>query len=110
MSIDTVAETMLKIAERFGVPVVVLGIILWLGREAAISVNRTVVAPVVEAHTKFVDTVVEQVRVQTSAMEGQANAFRDLAEAHEQQLQILKQAFPEASVAGGRHREPVAHP
>lgn len=107
MSIDTVTETMLRIAERFGVPVVLLAVFIWFAREATIAVHQTVVAPVVESHTRFIDTICEQSKAQTEAMEGQARAFRELSEAHEQQLVILRRAFPEATTGGERRREPV---
>ena len=110
MSIDTVTETMLRIAERFGVPVVLLAVLLFFGREAVVGLHRTVVAPVVESHTQFVDAIVEQTRAQTGAMEQQAKAFCDLSESHEEQLAILRRAFPEATAAGERRREPVGLP
>lgn len=107
MSIDTVTETMLRIAERFGVPVVLLAIFIWFARETAVAVHETVVEPVVRSHTQFIDTICEQVKAQTNAMEEQANAFRDLSEAHDEQVVILRRAFPDATGGGGRHREQV---
>lgn len=107
MSIETLSEAILKIAERFGVPVVLLGIAIWLGREAAITIHATVVTPVVESHTAFIETICEQAKQQTKAMESQAGAFKELAEAHDEQITILRQAFP-ASVAEGRRTAPAA--
>jgi hypothetical protein len=107
MSIDTVSEAMLRIGERFGVPVVVLGVILWLGREAAIGIHASVVEPVVASHTRFIDTICEQAKQQTIAMDRQAEAFQELSANHAEQLVILRKAFP-ASGGAERHREPAA--
>lgn len=104
MSIEKAAEVFLKAAERFGVPVVLLCIFLWMARETAIAVHQTIVAPVVTSHTKFIDTISEQSKQQTQAMQSQAAAFKELAEAHEEQLVILREAFPDGAE---RRTEPV---
>ena len=107
MSIDSVTETMLRIAERFGVPVVLLAIFIWFAREATIAVHNTIVEPVVKSHTQFVDTICEQVKTQTDAMEEQAKAFRELSKAHDEQVVILRRAFPDSTGGGERRREPA---
>lgn len=102
MSIESISETLVKVAERFGVPVVLLGIVIWLGREAAITIHTSVVTPVVESHTQFIETICEQAKQQTKAMESQAGAFKELAEAHEEQIVILREAFPASGAAEHR--------
>jgi hypothetical protein len=104
MSIEKATDLVLKAAERFGVPVVLLCVFLWMARETAIAVHQTIVAPVVTSHTKFIDTISEQSKQQTEAMQKQADAFHELAEAHEEQIVILRGAFPSEA---GRRREPV---
>lgn len=104
MSIERATELFLKAAERFGVPVVLLCVFLWMARETAIAVHQTIVAPVVTSHTKFIDTISEQSKQQTEAMQSQAAAFKELAEAHEEQLVILREAFPDEGV---RRKAPV---
>lgn len=108
MSIESISETLVKVAERFGVPVVLLGVVIWLGREAAITIHTTIVTPVVESHTQFIETICEQSKQQTAAMESQAGAFKELAEAHEEQIAILREAFP--AVGAGEHRKVRAVP
>jgi hypothetical protein len=107
MSIETLSEAMLRIGERFGVPVLLLAVILWFGREAVIGVHGSVVEPVIESHTKFIDTICEQAKQQTNAMERQADAFRELSQAHEEQLVILREAFPAKRVEAEPRRAPV---
>jgi hypothetical protein len=107
MSIDVVSNAILDIGGKFGVPAVVLGLVLWMGREAAIAVHQTVVSPIVTSHTRFIDTISEQSRQQTEVMGRQADAFRELAEAHEEQITILREAFP---ASGGRRTAQEARP
>ena len=108
MSIERMTEAVMKIAERFGVPVVLLLVFIYMARETAIAVHQTVVAPVVTSHTKFIDTISEQSRQQTEAMQSQAEAFKELAAAHDEQIIILRQAFPR--VAGSPDTAPAGLP
>jgi hypothetical protein len=52
----TITDSFVRIGERFGVPVLVLAVVLWLVRDAAISLNKTVVEPVVQGHVEFLQT------------------------------------------------------
>jgi len=56
MSENTLTDSMVRIGERFGVPVLVLAVLLWFARDAAISINKTVVEPVVQGHVEFLQT------------------------------------------------------
>jgi hypothetical protein len=56
MSETTLTDTLVRIGERFGVPVLVLAVLLWFARDAAISINKTVVEPVVQGHVEFLQT------------------------------------------------------
>ena len=38
-------DTLLRIADRFGVPCVVLAVVMYFGREAAIAIHSSVVEP-----------------------------------------------------------------
>jgi hypothetical protein len=49
-------ETILRVGERFGVPVLILAVLLWFLRDAAVSLNKTVVEPVVRGHVEFLQT------------------------------------------------------
>jgi hypothetical protein len=50
VSTETI-EIVLRTAREFGVPFIVLAVLLWLLREAAHAMHRTVVIPVVDAHS-----------------------------------------------------------
>jgi hypothetical protein len=52
----SILDTVLRIGERFGVPVLILAVLLWFVRDAAVSINHTVVEPVVRGHVEFLQT------------------------------------------------------
>ena len=56
MSEKTLTDSLVRIGERFGVPVLVLAVLLWFIRDAAVSLNKTVVEPVVQGHVEFLQT------------------------------------------------------
>ena len=74
-----VLDSMLRIAERFGVPVVLLGVLIWLGREAAITLHGTLVKPVVESHVQFLETTSETLKEISAAQGQQATTLEELA-------------------------------
>lgn len=108
MSIETIGNLILRFAERFGVPVVLLCLLLWMIREAAIGLHTSVVKPVVESHQQFLDVLCEESRKQSDAMTSQARAFSDLVKAHEEQTSLLRRVVPAATVVEGHRTVPVA--
>ena len=72
-------DSMLRIAERFGVPVVLLAVIIWLGREAAITLHGSLVEPVVKSHVEFLETTSETLREIGRTQEKQAETLEELA-------------------------------
>lgn len=72
-------DSMLRIAERFGVPVVLLGVVIWLGREAAITLHGSLVEPVVKSHVEFLETTSETLREIGRTQEKQAETLEELA-------------------------------
>lgn len=72
-------DSMLRIAERFGVPVVLLGVLIWLGREAAISLHSTLVQPVVKSHVEFLESTSETLHEIGRTQEKQADTLEEIA-------------------------------
>lgn len=72
-------DACLRIAERFGVPVVLLAVLIFLGREAAISLHGTLVKPVVESHIEFLETTSETLKEISSVQTQQAQTLDELA-------------------------------
>ncbi len=85
-----VLDSLLRIAERFGVPVVLLGVMIWLGREAAITLHGTLVKPVVESHVQFLETTSETLK-EISAVQGQqAETLQELAHGQRELAERVK--------------------
>jgi hypothetical protein len=75
----SIAEIALRVAERFGLPVVLLAVVLWLIRDAAISIHGTVVVPVVKSHTEFLDATRETLNEIGMSQTQQAKTMQELA-------------------------------
>lgn len=75
-------STMISIAEKFGVPCVILAAFIWMTREAAVSLHRTVVIPIVESHTEFLDKMCQ-------TQERQAETLEELAEGQNEIRTVL---------------------
>ena len=48
-------DRVIKIGERFGVPVMLLIVVLFFAREACVSVHETLLVPIVKGHIEFLD-------------------------------------------------------
>ena len=77
-----VLDTFLRIADRFGVPCVILAVVLYFGREAAIALHSTVVEPVVQSHVEFLESAKE-------TMARQAETLQELAKGQQEIHQVL---------------------
>jgi hypothetical protein len=84
-----VLDSMLRIAERFGVPVVLLAVVIWLGREAAITLHGSFVEPVVKSHVEFLETTSETLKEIGRTQERQAETLEELAHGQREIQQVL---------------------
>jgi len=75
-------DTLLRIADRFGVPCVILAIVLWFGREAAIALHDSVVEPVVKSHVEFLESTKQ-------TMHQQAETLQEIARGQQEIQQVL---------------------
>jgi hypothetical protein len=48
-------DRVIKIGERFGVPVMLLTALLFFAREVCVSVHETLLVPIVKGHIEFLD-------------------------------------------------------
>lgn len=62
-------DTFLRIADRFGVPCVILAAAIYFGREAAQALHESVVQPVVKGHIQFLETTSEVQQQQARTLE-----------------------------------------
>jgi hypothetical protein len=58
-SSESFVEAAFRVAERFGVPLVLLAVIIWFARDAAVTLHGTVLVPIVKSHTEFLDSTRE---------------------------------------------------
>lgn len=75
-------EACIRVAERFGVPVVLLAVGIWMTREAAIAIHASVVQPVVQSHVEFLESTKE-------TMHQQAQTLQELAVGQREIQQVL---------------------
>lgn len=84
----TTVDVAIRVAERFGVPVVILAVLLWMIREAATSLNGNVVVPIVRSHTEFLDTTRETLTEISRTQLKQADTMQEIAE-NQRELKII---------------------
>lgn len=86
----SVVDTLLKIADRFGVPCVILAVVIWFGREAAVALHTTLVKPVVESHIEFLDATRETLTEIGKTQEQQAETLQEIAAGQRQVQETLR--------------------
>lgn len=86
---QSLVEMALRVAERFGVPVVLLAVGLWMLREAAISLHSTVVEPVVKSHVEFLESTQETLHEIGKTQDRQAQTLQELAAGQREIQQVL---------------------
>ena len=79
---QSMLEACIRVAERFGVPVVLLAVGIWMTREAAIAIHASVVQPVVQSHVEFLESTKE-------TMHQQAQTLQELAVGQREIQQVL---------------------
>lgn len=75
----TTYDFFLGIADRFGVPCLILAALLWMMRDAGMALHTTVLQPVVQSHTKFLDATQETLREIGKSQDKQAETLQELA-------------------------------
>lgn len=76
---SSTAEVALRVAERFGLPVVLLAVVLWLIRDAAVSLHGSVLIPIVKSHTEFLDATRETLNEIGMTQMQQAKTMQEIA-------------------------------
>lgn len=72
-------DTFVKIADRFGVACVILAVVLYFGREAAIAMHGTVVEPMVRSHVEFLNATSQTLKEMGQIQAQQAETLDELA-------------------------------
>lgn len=76
----TTYEFLLGIADRFGVPCLILAALLWMLRDAGVVLHTTVLQPVVQSHTKFLEVTQITLQELSKTADKQAEAMNELVE------------------------------
>lgn len=100
MTMQTVTDAALRVAERFGVPVALLVAMLAMTREAATSLHRTVLVPIVESHTQFLEATTETLHEMSKTQARQADTLNEIVEC---QVEI-RNAVVRSGTASKSHR------
>jgi hypothetical protein len=85
-----VLDTFLRIADRFGVPCVMLAVILYFGREAAVALHGTVVQPVVKSHVDFLEATSETLKEIGHTQQQQAVTLQELSHGQRELSRVVK--------------------
>lgn len=84
-------DTFLRIADRFGVPCVILAVVMYFGREAAVAVHNTVVEPMVKSHVEFLDTTAETLKEIGDVQRQQAETLAELSHGQSELRMVVKE-------------------
>lgn len=84
-------DTFLRIADRFGVPCVILAVVMYFGREAAVAVHNTVVEPMVQSHVEFLDTTAETLKEIGDVQRQQAETLAELSHGQSELRMVVKE-------------------
>ena len=100
MSSESFVEAAFRVAERFGVPLVLLAVVLWFARDAAVTLHGTVLVPIVKSHTEFLDSTRETLDEIGKTQFKQAETLQAIAaDQHEIKQAVVKKT--------GQHGEPA---
>lgn len=88
---DGLLDAFIRIADRFGVPCVILAVVMYFGREAAIAIHSTVLQPVVKSHVQFLDTTSETLKEIGQVQQQQAVTLQELSHGQRELRTVVKE-------------------
>ena len=97
---DGLLDAFIRVADRFGVPCVILAVVLYFGREAAIALHSTVLQPVVKSHVQFLDTTSETLKEIGQVQQQQAVTLQELSHGQRELRTVVKE-YVEGTNKGG---------
>lgn len=84
-------DALLRIADRFGVPCVILAAVMFFGREMAIALHGTIVEPVVKSHVEFLETTSETLKEICQIQSQQARTLQELSHGQSELRVVVKE-------------------
>jgi len=88
---DGLLDAFIRVADRFGVPCVILAVVMYFGREAAIAIHSTVLEPVVKSHVQFLDTTSETLKEIGQVQQQQAVTLQELSHGQRELRTVVKE-------------------
>lgn len=85
-------DTVLRIGERLGVPLLILVALLWMAREAGMAIYGGAVVPVVKAHTTFLESTQETLKGIETTQSRQAETMEEIVTGQREITAIIKEA------------------
>lgn len=72
------ADSLLKVGTQLGVPVLILAAFLWMAREAGFAMYSGAVIPIVEAHTRFLESTESTLKEIGTTQKQQAETMQEI--------------------------------
>ena len=72
------ADSLLKAGTQLGVPVLILAAFLWMAREAGFAMYSGAVIPIVEAHTRFLESTESTLKEIGATQKQQAETMQEI--------------------------------
>lgn len=88
---DGLLDAFMRVADRFGVPCVILAVVMYFGREAAIAIHSTVLQPVVKNHVQFLDATSETLKEIGQVQQQQAVTLQELSHGQRELRTVVKE-------------------
>lgn len=92
-----VLDAFIRIADRFGVPCVILAVVLYFGREAAIALHGTVVEPMVQSHMEYLETTASTLKEIGETQKQQANTLGELYRGQTEMHKVVRDVLTSGS-------------
>lgn len=83
-------DTALRIGERLGVPLLLMGAMLYMAREAGMAIYGSAVIPLVTAHTAFLESTQATLREIGETQRQQSEAMQELVVGQREITAIIK--------------------
>ena len=72
-------DRMIKVGERFGVPVMLLIAVLFFAREACVSIHSTLLVPIVKSHVEFLESTSQTLHEIDQTQQQQATILGEIS-------------------------------
>lgn len=79
-----------KLLDRFGIPTVMLGVVLWFGYQGLVWLSQNVFVPVTNGHVELLKSVRESTAEMSTQAKLQTQTLKTIAESNNGILEVVK--------------------